>query len=389
MKKSMELIYARAFQGAPEVFSWAPGRVNLIGEHTDYNDGFVLPMAVDKGVALLGAARQDRNVRLHSADYNHVVEFSLDHLATDPQNPWVNYFKGVADQFQKKGLKLKGCQAVLKGDLPQGAGLSSSAALEIASAVFLQKTSGFELPDLDLVKAAQSAENQFVEVNCGIMDQYASYLSKAGHALLIDCKSLKCGWVPMKGPVKVVVCDTRVKRTLANSAYNDRRKECERGLRALNARLPAVQSLRHLTLEDLKKHQGLLDPVALKRVRHVVTENQRVLDAVAALEKGDYQAMGRLMVESHESLKNDYEVSCRELDVMVRIARNNPQVYGGRMTGAGFGGCTVNLVREEAVAGFRREILDGYKRETGRDAEVYVFTPADGAKNAVEERKEV
>ncbi len=380
MKKSMELIYARAFSGQPNVFSWAPGRVNLIGEHTDYNDGFVLPMAVDKGVAILGAAREDRTVRLHSADYNQAVEFSLDQLVSDLKNPWVNYFKGVADQLQKRGMKLKGCQAVLKGDLPQGAGLSSSAALEVASAVFLQKISGFEMADLDLVKTAQAAENQFVGVNCGIMDQYASYLCKEGQALLIDCKSLKCGWVPLKGPVKVVVCDTKVKRTLAGSAYNDRRRECERGLRALNARLPAVQSLRHLSLEDLKKHQGLLDPVVLKRVRHVVTENQRVLDAVAALEKGDYPAMGRLMYESHESLKSDYEVSCRELDVMVRIAKNNPQVYGGRMTGAGFGGCTVNLVREEAVAGFRREILDGYQRETGKEAEVYVFSPANGAK---------
>jgi galactokinase len=373
-------LYARHFQGRLEVRSWAPGRVNLIGEHTDYNEGYVLPLAVDRGVGFAGSARSDRKVVLYSADYDRRVEFSLDELNLDRKNPWANYFKGVADQLQKKGVKLKGCQAVLKGDLPQGAGLSSSAALEVSSAVFLKKISSFQLEDMNLVKSAQAAENQFVGVHCGIMDQYASYLGRAGQALLIDCRSLEGKAVSIGSGVQVVVCNSGVKRSLAGSAYNERRRECEEGVEALRKVLPDIRALRDVSVRDLEKHQGLLSPIVLKRVRHIVTENQRVLAMVEALGEADWPKVGKLLYESHNSLRDDYEVSCEELDALVEIAQNNPQVIGGRMTGAGFGGCTVNLVTEAEVKGFQREIEEGYPKITGRKAEVYVFSPADGAK---------
>ena len=372
--------YASLFKNSPSVESWGPGRVNLIGEHTDYNAGYVLPMAVNQGVYFCGQARTDGKVFLYSADYQGRVEFETGKLFKDPAHPWAGYFKGVLAQYLNAGGKFHGCQAVLKGDLPQGAGLSSSAALEIASAVFLEKISGLIWGDLDLIKAAQAAENQFVGVNCGIMDPFASFLGKENNALMIDCQNLAYEWVPIHPEVDIVVCNTGVKRTLSQSAYNQRRQECEEGVRLLNRTLPHVNTLRDLLVADLDRHRDLLPETILKRCRHVVSENQRVLDMVRALEKNDLISAGTLMSQSHESLRDDYEVSCPELDLLAELAQKNKEVYGARMTGAGFGGCTVNLVQKNGVESFRQQAGLEYKSKTGLNLESYVFNAAAGAK---------
>jgi galactokinase len=375
-------VFGETFGHPCDLFAFAPGRVNLIGEHTDYNEGFVLPLAVDKGIRFAGNARHDRTVRLHSVDYDSTATFSLDSLMPDSSNRWADYFKGVAQEFQKRGIGLKGCDAVLQGDLPRGAGLSSSAALEVASAVFLRSASGFTIPDMDIVHVAQDAENNFVGLRCGIMDMYASYMGQAGSALQIDCRDLSYKLAPMPKGLKVVVCNTGVARTLASSAYNERRSECEEGVRILSGFLPGVRALRDVSPEALKAHEASLPEVVRKRVRHVVMENQRVLDTVAAMGRGDLSTLGRLMFESHESLREDYQVSCKELDALVDIARGCPGVVGARMTGAGFGGCTVTLVEEGSVSGFENKVVQSYRDPSGHLAEIYVFSAADGAKAA-------
>lgn len=372
--------FLQTFGGKADVAVMAPGRVNLIGEHTDYNEGFVLPAAVDRGTALAGEARDDRKAVLYSADYRDQAEFSLDSLSPDPAHRWADYVKGVADQLQKRGFRLKGFRAALKGDLPRGAGLSSSASLEVAAAVFFQKISGFSIPDLDLVKAAQAAENAFVGVQCGVMDQFASHLGRAGHALFLDCRSLEHQWAPVPPGWTLAVCDSGVARTLAGSAYNERRRQCEEGVRALAVRLPHVKSLRDVSLCDIEKYGNLLDPLVLRRCRHVVSENQRVLDMVEALKDGRLERVKVLMEESHESLRDDYGVSCPELDLLVELARNRPGVSGSRMTGAGFGGCTLHLVKEGDWEPFKAAMLEGYGRKTGKKPGVYAFRASDGAK---------
>ncbi len=380
MKDEILQLYADNFGESASHTAWAPGRVNLIGEHTDYNEGFVLPLAVDRGVGFAGAPRTDRKVSLYSPDYGERGEFSLDAPAFNKQKHWINYFQGVVVQLQKRGFQLKGCQAVLKGDLPRGAGLSSSAALEVASAVFLGKVSGFRQEDLELVRTAQAAENEFVGVACGVMDQFASYLGKKDHALLIDCRDLETERVPLPNDLAVVVCDTGVERTLSGSAYNRRREECARAVSLLSKALPGLRSLRDVTSESLRRHQDALPPLILKRARHVVTENERVLQTVQGFRDGDREKVGRLMAESHDSLRDDYEVSCRELDILVEFARNTPGVLGARMTGAGFGGCTVNLMPRGVVDDFAARAREAYGRLTGRQGAVYVFSAADGAK---------
>lgn len=382
--EEIEEKYRELFGRPATLRAWAPGRVNLIGEHTDYNEGFVLPLAVDRGIRFAGNARDDRKVLLYSLDYEDSCEFFLDHLTSDPAHRWADYFKGVADQLQKRGITLRGCEAAFGGDLPRGAGLSSSAALEVASAVFLRQASGFSLGDLDMVRVAQDAENQFVGVRCGIMDMYASYLCRGGCALKIDCRDLSSRPASLPPGLQVVVCDTGVERSLASSAYNQRRSECEEGVRRLSAALPGLRSLRDVSPDDFFRHERLLpEPVRL-RVRHVVTENARVLKAVAALEKGELEALGRLMGESHASLRDDYQVSCPELDALVRLAQDTPGVVGTRMTGAGFGGCTVALAREGYAEGLVRAVEDGYHPPRGGRARVWVFRAAPGAKESLE-----
>jgi len=369
------------FGQAGDVYlSSAPGRVNLIGEHTDYNDGFVLPLAIDRRVELVFRARQDTRVRLRSALYSESDEFVLDDIESSPERPWSNYVRGVATVLQAEGVELCGLDAVVAGTVPLGAGLSSSAALEVATAKGFLQASGAEVEPRRLARLCQRAENQFVGVNCGIMDQFVSIFGRSGSAVLIDCRELSHELVPLDAEsVTVLVCNTMVRHELGNTEYNTRRQQCETAAKALSKRLSGAQSLRDVTIADLEKHAETLSPTVLKRARHVVTENERVMRTVSSLKSGDYAAVGKLMDDSHNSLQSDYEVSCRELDVMVSLARRLEGVFGARMTGGGFGGCAVALVGTESAADVAGELARQYEEKTGIAPEIYPCLPAEGA----------
>ncbi len=359
---------------APAFLARAPGRVNLIGEHTDYNEGFVLPMAIDRDVTIVGAPRHDRMVRLYSADFDQTATFSLDAIAPDPATPWSNYMRGVALMLQNDGLALRGFDGVVSGDVPIASGLSSSAATEMATVMAFCAASGESIDGVRAAQLAQRAENQFVGVKCGIMDQFISALGKAGHALLIDCRSLDYALAPLPAGVTVLVVDTTAPRTLAGSAYNQRRRECEEGARLLGAR-----SLRDVSAQDFERRRDTLPDLIARRCAHVIHENQRVLDAVAALRRNDLPAFGALMNQSHDSLRDLYEVSSAELDAVVDIARGAPGVHGARMTGAGFGGCAIALVDHDAVAALSARIATEYPRRTGRMPNIYPCSASNGA----------
>ncbi len=371
--------FARAF-GGKCVLVRAPGRVNLIGEHTDYNEGFVFPVAINREVRYAVSARSDRRVVLRSLNFGAQAEFSLDDIRPDQEQRWSNYVRGVAVVLQQAGHALRGMNAVIEGDVPLGSGLSSSAAMEVGALLAFQTLSGLEIEPEQAALLAQKAENQFVGVNCGIMDQFISRLGRKGHALLIDCRSLAYEAVPVGGDeVRIVVSDSKVKRGLVDSEYNRRRAECERAVALLSQKLPGIRALRDVAPEQLEANQNLLADETLRRARHVVTEDDRCLQSVAALRAGDLDAFGRLMDQSHVSLRDDYEVSCRELDLLVDAAHAVPGVLGSRMTGAGFGGCTVSLVRAGAVERFRRDVSAAYERATGASPEIYVCSAEAGA----------
>jgi galactokinase len=375
----IEEAFERLFSGMPETVARAPGRVNLIGEHTDYNQGFVLPAAIDRYIWFAGRRRTDRRVRLKSLDFQDSVELDLDGLQRNGQHPWSNYVLGVAKYLEEGGHRLPGADVVCGGDVPREAGLSSSAAVEVAAAAFWQSSAGLKLDPVYLVKLARRAENEFVGVPSGIMDQFISALGRQGHALLLDCRDLSYRHVPLRDEVKVVVCNSGVKRALAKSEYEVRVQQCREAVTQVSRAGRGVKSLREVTLDDLEAARDRLSEVVMRRARHVVTENQRVLDAVKALQEGDLNRFGGLMNASHESLRRDYQVSSKELDVLVEIARQQPGVLGARMTGAGFGGCTVNLVREDATGAFVQAVQEGYRRVLDLNAEIYIFQASDGA----------
>jgi len=375
----IEDTFKKVFGAAPEVVVRAPGRVNLIGEHTDYNDGFVLPAAIDRYIAFAGRQRNDRKVRAHSIDFQDSVEFSLDDIQKDAAHPWSNYLRGVSKFLQSDGHQLAGADVVFGGDVPREAGLSSSAAVEVAATVFWQRLMGLELDPVYVIKLSRKAENEFVGVPCGIMDQFISALGRQDHALFLDCRDLTYRHVPLRGDVKVVVCNSGVKRALAQSEYEVRLKQCRQAVAQLGTAGLAVGTLREVDSQDLEVHRSALNDLLLKRARHVVTENQRVLEAVEVLEAGDLERFGELMHASHESLREDYEVSSKELDVLVELAWKQPGTLGARMTGAGFGGCTVNLVRADAAEAFAEAVRRGYQDALGLRAEIYVCRASDGA----------
>jgi galactokinase len=370
--------FRQRYAGTPRCFR-APGRVNLIGEHTDYNDGFVFPMAIDRTTAVAVFARGDRQVNLWSQNMRASCSFSLDRNDRK-RGHWSDYVAGVAAMLERRGIRLPGADLYVESTVPGGAGLSSSAAVEIASALALLSTAGLTLEPGELARLGQRAENEFVGMQCGIMDPFVSVHGVQGHALLLDCRSLACRPVPLASDrVQIVICDTRVKHELGASEYNRRREECREGLRTLQGAYPEAQALRDVTPAQFEAVRGELPGTIRKRVRHVVYENRRVLDSVEALERGDLAGFGRWMAASHESLRDDYEVSCRELDVLVEIARRLPGCLGARMTGGGFGGSTVNLVDKDAVEGFRRGIARTYEQETGIEPHIYVSEPGRGA----------
>ncbi len=367
--------FAREFGGHAAIVVAAPGRVNLIGEHTDYNDGFVLPAAIDRHIVIAARPRADRVVRLHAADMGESARFDLDDIRPDTGRRWSNYERGVAWALQGAGYTLQGMDAVVAGDVPVASGLSSSAAIEVATAFAFQTLGDLALDGVKRALLCQKAENEFVGMRCGIMDQYIISLGRRDHALLIDCRSLEYKLVPVPAGVSLVICDTQKRRGLVDSEYNTRRNECEAGARALG-----VPALRDVSVETFEARQEELGPVTRKRCRHVVTENQRVLDAVDALGAGDLERFGALMNASHVSLRDDYEVSCAELDAMVEAAWRQPGVLGARMTGAGFGGCTVNLVRDEAAETFQHSVAREYTDATGLEPRIYVCAAEDGVR---------
>lgn len=377
--KNIEERFREVFHRDPEVVARAPGRVNLIGEHTDYNQGFVLPAAIDRYVYYAGGKREDRKVRALSIDFQDCVEFDLDRPQKDDAHPWSNYLRGISKFLQEEIPSLPGADLVFGGDVPREAGLSSSAAVEVGAAVFWHHLAGRKADPVSVVKLSQKAENEFVGVPCGIMDQFISALGRKDHALFLDCRDLRFRQVPLEAGVRIVVCNSGVKRALAHSEYEVRRAQCAEALARLRSTGLKADSLRDVEPEELERARHALNEILFRRARHVVTENRRVLSAAALLDKTDLEQFGKLMNQSHESLRDDYEVSSPELDLLVDLALKQPGVFGARMTGAGFGGCTVNLLRPESTEAFAEAIREGYARVMGREAEVYVFEASDGA----------
>ena len=364
--------FRQLFDTEAAVVVRAPGRVNLIGEHTDYNDGYVLPVAIDRSVLLAASPRPDRRVIVHALDFDQRAEFFLDDITRDTEHPWSNYQRGVAWVLQSEEFTLPGLNVALISDVPIGAGLSSSAAVEVAAAYAWRVLGKLELDLVRLALLCQRAENEFVGMSCGIMDQFISALGQRDSALLIDCRRLDYELVPIPARTAIIVADTRVRRELVASEYNARRRECEEGVRLLQRYLPGITALRDVSPVQFAEHQDRLPDVVRRRCRHVVHENDRVLRAVAALRAGDVGTFGQLMNESHTSLRDDYQVSCPELDALVEAAWRVEGVYGSRMTGAGFGGCTVSLVDESVVGAFRERVAAAYQAATGTAPEIYV-----------------
>ena len=357
----------------------APGRVNLIGEHTDYNDGFVMPAAIDFNTWVAFAPREDRKLAVYSENMAEGVEFDLDASSPSPRRHWSDYVFGVAVMLERAGYRLCGADLLIFGNVPIGAGLSSSASIEVATGYALLNNSGLPVEPVALAKLCQKAENDFVGMRCGIMDQFISCCGHARRALMLDCRSLDYRLLPLPPDVSLAICNTMVKHELASGEYNKRRAECQAGVSRLARDLPQVRALRDVTLAELERYGRDWPEPIFRRCRHVVSENARVAEAAGALEGGDVAAFGRLMAESHRSLRDDYEVSCAELDLMVELAGQAKGVFGARMTGGGFGGCTINLVRTDYVEDFKRTISRGYEQATGRAPEIYVSSAAEGA----------
>lgn len=352
----------------------APGRVNLIGEHTDYNDGFVMPAVIAFHTWAAAAQRSDRSIEVYSEYYREKVQLSLNDLAGGPKGHWSDFVRGVAAVLTRTGNTLSGANMVLAGNIPLGAGLSSSASLEVAIALALTTLSGITLPLLELAKLCQQAEHGYVGTKCGIMDQFSAALGVAGQAMMLDCRSLEYESLTVPEHLSVVICNSMVRHQLASGEYNRRRSDCETGVSLLRGNLPEVTALRDVSFEDLERNKHNLPDAIFRRCRHVILENQRVLAAAKALNAEDAERFGQLMYRSHASLRDDYEVSCQELDLLVDLATFGPGIYGARMTGGGFGGCTVNLVQADHAAPFAAYIRHAYHELTGIAPEIYFCT---------------
>lgn len=376
LQQKVSQAFKSHFGTPPALVVRAPGRVNLIGEHTDYNDGFVLPMAIDRAVWIAARPRSGQRVVVHSLDFDQIVEFSLAGMRHKGAG-WTEYLRGVAWALQEAGYRLRGWEGVVAGDVPIGAGLSSSAALEMAAARTFAAVSGLSWDATTMAKLGQRAENEWVGMNCGIMDQMISAAGIAGHALLIDCRSLEAQPVPLPPGTAVVVLDTATRRGLVDSAYNERRAQCEAA-----ARFFGVAALRDVNVAQFQAQADELDNLIRRRARHVVTENIRTLEAAEAMRRSDAVRLGQLMDASHVSLRDDFEVSSDELNVMVVCARQEEACYGARMTGAGFGGCAVALVRSEAAHIFAASVAARYQATTKLVPNVYVCAATNGAEVA-------
>jgi len=372
---------------SPRAVFRAPGRVNLIGEHTDYNDGFVMPAAIGFYSHAAIGERVDETLSVYSEQFQETVEFSPGQLAGPPHKHWSDYVRGVAAVLQEEGYPWKGAKLVIDGQVPIGAGLSSSAAIEVATAFALTSLSGLTIPLLEVARLCQRAENTYTGARCGIMDQFVSCFGRQDHALMLDCRSLEAAYLQLPPNVRLVICNTMVRHELAGGEYNERRASCERVVETIGKFRPEVRALRDLTLEDLEHYRNQISSVDFRRCRHVITENDRVEDAKATIEGADLARFGELMYLSHDSLDRDYEVTCGELNIMVNLARELEGVYGARMTGGGFGGCTINLVESKMVPEFQATVAREYEKLTGLSPQIFVSAAAAGASELLLERQ--
>ena len=362
----------------------SPGRVNVIGEHTDYNNGFVLPAAINKAIYIGLAKRNDDTIVLYSEEFGEEHQSTVSGVAISDKH-WPNYILGVVDQLNKRGYRIGGFNLNIDGDVPVGAGLSSSAAVECATAFALNTVFNLGIDRLELVKIAQKAEHTFAGVMCGIMDQFASTFGKEGNVIRLDCRSLDYEYVPLKlEGYKILLLNTNVKHSLSSSEYNTRRQECAEGVRLLQQAGEMVESLRDATQAMLEQHVKPVNETVYRRCKFIVEENDRLLTACEALKHGDLQTLGEKMYGSHEGLQHLYEVSCKELDFLVDAVRGHEAVVGARMTGGGFGGCTINIVKEEAIDGLVAEVSKKYKEAMGLDLTPYIALTADGSSLAQE-----
>lgn len=361
---------------------FAPGRVNLIGEHTDFTGGYVLPAALTYGTWAVVRRRQDRRFRLASTSFSGMVEFDANEVGYLKEDGWANYPKGVLAEIKRLGVSLYGCDILFSGNIPKGAGLSSSASIEMVTAIAMKWVDGLEFSSVDLTQLAQRAENQFVGVNCGIMDQFASGMGKAGHAILLKCDTLDYRYVPLSlGDYQLVITNSNKQRSLTESKYNQRRLECEEGVSILQHHLPGFTCLGNVSVEQWQTVQGnVKSPGVKKRLEHIIQENARTLASTKFLEAGNLKAFGEFMIQSHESLRDLYEVTGSELDTLFEEARQVSGCVGTRMTGAGFGGCTVSLVHQESIADFKTRVAKGYTAKIGLIPEFYICDCGDGAR---------
>ena len=375
---------AKHFGGKPQLIVRAPGRVNLIGEHTDYNEGFVFPVAIDREMLVAAAPSENGQIRAFSLDYGELVSFDLKQIERSSDASWSNYFRAVLDTLNKGGYQIRGFDAVLSGNVPQGAGLSSSAAFEVAVATTCNALFNLGISKKDIALLSQKSENEFIGVQCGIMDQFISALGEDDSALMIDCKDLSYKAVPLhlsSGGYSIVITNSGVRRGLVDSEYNARRNECTEGARLLSQLTGrAIKTLRDATTEDLRTHGDSMPEKVYRRSKHVVFENQRVINAVEALENGDISRLGKLMNESHDSMRDDFEISCAEIDLLVKLTQEFPGVAGARLTGAGFGGCTVAVIESGEVENYKNKLIPKYESATGRKADVYVCAATEGAR---------
>ena len=377
MLQKIHTVFNEIFAEAATVFR-SPGRINIIGEHTDYNEGFVLPAAIDKSIYVAISKRTDKQVKLFSGEFNEHFTTDIDHIKP-ASIQWPNYILGVVDQLQKKGYVIGGFNLVIDGDIPIGAGLSSSAAVECAVVFALNDIFKLGLSRMQMAPLAQKAEHVFAGVHCGIMDQFASMFGKKDNAIKLDCRSLEYEYVPINlTGYKILLFNTNVKHNLASSEYNTRRKQCEEGVSIIAQNHPAVKSLRDVSMAMLKDNVAGVDSLIFKRCKYVVQENLRLLSTCDDLKKGDVKALGKKMFETHHGLKHDYEVSCRELDFLVDYVKHNEAVAGARMVGGGFGGCTINLVKEEGVEKLVEQISAAYQKETSLTLSAYTVSIENG-----------
>ena len=358
----------------------APGRINLIGEHTDYNEGFVLPIAINRYTNILVSKNYDREVRLYDLKYKEKDEFPLDSIKYNQIHKWSNYQRGIAKILLDVGYKIGGMDVLIFSEVPEGVGLSSSASVEIATLLAFKELYELNIHYMDIIEFAKKAENEFVGVQCGIMDQFASLLSKEDHALFIDCRTLEFQYIPIYlSGYSFLICNSMAKRKLAESSYNKRRQECREAVKILQEYLPEITALRDVSFDDLERYSSFLPEILQKRIEHVIFENDRVKQAVEVMNKGNVEAFGELMYQSHKSLKELYKVSREELDLLVDIGKGVPGVAGARLTGAGFGGCVIYLVKNSCLKHLKEKILNIYRRKTGFIPQFYIVVPSSGA----------